>query len=185
MMASSFIVAGSGTSSAALAGITYFLCRNPDKYKNLCDEVRSAFTSEADITLESTSRLSYLKAGIEEGLRLYPPNPSIFPQLVPGKGEEIEGQWVPGGVAVGVHQFSAGPIEPNFKEAEAFIPERWLPRWEGAEFAKDNQAAMQPFSYGPRNCVGVKQVLNQTSPKMMIRSFFFFFFFADRGAQYG
>ncbi|KAK7982106.1 Cytochrome P450 monooxygenase alt3 [Apiospora saccharicola] len=156
MMASSFIVAGSGTSSAALAGITYLLCKNPDKYKNLCDEVRSAFTSEAEITLESTSRLSYLKAAIEEGLRLYPPSPSTFPRFVPpGKGEEIEGQWVPGGAAVGVHQFSAGRMEHNFKDAISFIPERWLPLSQGAEFVNDNRAAMQPFSYGPRNCIGV------------------------------
>ncbi|KAK8090591.1 Cytochrome P450 monooxygenase alt3 [Apiospora phragmitis] len=154
-MASSFIVAGSGTSSAALAGITYFLCRSPDKYQKLCAEIRSAFTSEADITLESTSRLSYLKAIIEEGLRLYPPSPSTFPRFVPGKGEEIEGKWVPGGTAVGVHQFSAGRSSINFKDAKAFIPERWLPLSEGSEFANDNRAAMQPFSYGPRNCIGL------------------------------
>ncbi|KAK8080117.1 Cytochrome P450 monooxygenase alt3 [Apiospora hydei] len=155
MMASSFIVAGSGTSSAALAGITYFLCKSPDKYQKLCDEIRSAFTSEGDITLESTGRLGYLKAVIEEGLRLYPPSPSTFPRFVPGKGEEIEGKWVPGGTAVGVHQFSAGRSSINFKDAKAFIPERWLSLSESSEFVNDNRAAMQPFSYGPRNCIGV------------------------------
>ncbi|KAK8051556.1 Cytochrome P450 monooxygenase alt3 [Apiospora rasikravindrae] len=155
MMASSFIVAGSGISSAALAGITYFLCKSPDKYHKLCDEIRSAFPSEADITLESTSRLGYLKAVIEEGLRLYPPSPSTFPRFVPGRGEEIEGKWVPGGTAVGVHQFSAGRSSINFRDARAFIPERWLSLPDGSDFADDNRAAMQPFSYGPRNCIGV------------------------------
>ncbi|KAK8119161.1 Cytochrome P450 monooxygenase alt3 [Apiospora kogelbergensis] len=155
MMASSFIVAGSGTSASALAGITFLLCRNPDKYQKLCDEIRTAFASEADITLESTSRLGYLKAAIEEGLRLYPPSPSTFPRFVQGKGEEIEGKWVPGGTAVGVHQFSAGRSSLNFKDAKAFIPERWLPPPESSEYANDIRAAVQPFSYGPRNCIGV------------------------------
>ncbi|KAK7927591.1 cytochrome P450 [Apiospora marii] len=134
-MASSFIVAGSGTSSAALAGITYFLGRKPDKYKKLCDEVRSAFTSEADITLESTI---LFRGSFRERERRSKVNGS------------------PGGVAVGVHQFSAGRMEHNFKDAKSFVPERWLPHSEGALFANDNRAAMQPFSYGPRNCIGVK-----------------------------
>ncbi|KAK6852413.1 Cytochrome P450 monooxygenase alt3 [Apiospora arundinis] len=154
-MASSFIVAGSGTSASALAGITFFLCSNPEKYQKLSSEIRSAFASEADITLESTGRLSYLKAVIEEGLRLYPPSPSTFPRFVQGKGEEIEGRWVPGGTAVGVHQFSAGRSSLNFKDAKAFIPERWLPLPEGSEYANDVRSAVQPFSYGPRNCIGV------------------------------
>lgn len=98
IMASAFIVAGSRTSAAALSGMTFFLLRNPPVYRRLVDEIRSAFQKEEDITMVATGQLRYLGAVIEEGLRLYPPSPPALPRFVPGKGEEIDGKWVPGGV---------------------------------------------------------------------------------------
>lgn len=42
-----------------------------------------------------------------------------------------------------------------FKDPLEFVPERWL----GDErYADDQRAAMQPFSVGPRDCVGKKYV---------------------------
>jgi cytochrome P450 len=43
----------------------------------------------------------------------------------------------------------------NFKRPDEFIPERWLPEAEG-EFGSDKKHALQPFSFGPRNCLGKK-----------------------------
>lgn len=153
LMASSFIVAGSGTTSSALTGITYLLGRNPSAYRRLIQEIRTAFTTEEEITLDTTARLTYLRAVIDEGMRLYPPSPSTLPRFVPGKGEVIDGKWVPGGIAVGVHQLSSGRTEVNFKKAEQFVPERWLP---GEEWKGDQRGASMPFSYGARSCVGLK-----------------------------
>jgi cytochrome P450 len=43
--------------------------------------------------------------------------------------------------------------EQNFKDPKLFIPERWM----GDErFANDERTALQPFSVGPRDCVGKK-----------------------------
>jgi cytochrome P450 len=42
----------------------------------------------------------------------------------------------------------------NFALPDSFIPERWT--GEDARFDKDNKAALNPFSYGPRNCLGKK-----------------------------
>ena len=39
--------------------------------------------------------------------------------------------------------------ERNFKHADKFDPERWL-SWNGY----DDQSAFEPFSLGPRNCIG-------------------------------
>jgi len=38
-----------------------------------------------------------------------------------------------------------------FSRVDEYIPERWMG---DPAFAKDNRAALQPFSYGPRNCIG-------------------------------
>lgn len=57
----------------------------------------------------------------------------------------------PSQTAVSVCQWSAFHSESNFKDPEAFIPERWL----GDErFASDKKEALQPFGMGPRGCLG-------------------------------
>ncbi|KAF9870881.1 hypothetical protein CkaCkLH20_11553 [Colletotrichum karsti] len=150
-MASAFIVAGSGTAATALSGITYFLCKSPDKYAKLTEEIRGAFSTEEEITMTSTGELRYLKATIEEGLRIYPPSPSALPRFVPGAGEDIDGKWVPGGTAVGVHQLSASRSKHNWTNPNDFIPERWM---DESSFDSDDRSASQPFSFGPRNCIG-------------------------------
>lgn len=61
-----------------------------------------------------------------------------------------------GQIAVGVNQFTAGSMEWNFKYARSFIPERWLESAKDSEFRNDDKAAIQPFSYGPRSCIGKK-----------------------------
>jgi cytochrome P450 len=171
--------AGNDTSASALTATTFFLLRNPRTYNRLVEEVRSSFTRNEDITMVSTNQLRYLQAVIQESLRLYPPVPCSLPRWVPGKGEIIEGKWVPGGVsdlnkqekkipvrltdsgmypsqiAVGVHQLATNHSERNFHRANEFIPERWLER-KDSEFANDDRAASQPFSVGSRNCIGMK-----------------------------
>ncbi|KAF5724176.1 cytochrome P450 monooxygenase [Fusarium mundagurra] len=154
MLASTFIVAGSGTAAGGLAGITYLLLRNPEALEKLKAEIRTAFTKEEEITMVSVQNCKYLRACISEGMRLYPPTPGTLPRWVPGKGEFIEGRWVPGGYAVGVNQLAAGHSEANFHRASEFLPERWLDIGSDSEFASDDRTASQPFSLGSRNCVG-------------------------------
>ncbi|MBE3046509.1 cytochrome P450 [Candidatus Bathyarchaeota archaeon] len=54
---------------------------------------------------------------------------------------------------VAVWQLAANHSSKNFTKPDEFRPERWLG---DPEFAQDDQAAMQPFSVGPRNCIGRK-----------------------------
>jgi cytochrome P450 len=44
-----------------------------------------------------------------------------------------------------------------FKEPLSFIPERWTG---DQRFVNDKLTAVQPFSVGPRNCLGKKYVVN-------------------------
>ena len=53
----------------------------------------------------------------------------------------------------GIHQLAANRIEANFTRPEEFLPERWLED-APAEFAHDRSDIYQPFSFGPRNCIG-------------------------------
>ena len=96
---STIIIAGSETSATTLSGITYYLTGDPARLQRLVDEVRSAFKTDAEINMTNVGALPYLKACIEESLRVYPPTPAGLPRKVPGKGATIAGRWVPGGVS--------------------------------------------------------------------------------------
>lgn len=89
--------AGSETTATALCGIFYYLGRHPGVYEILAREIRTAFSSESDITIKSTARLSYLVAVIEEVLRIYPPGAETPPRVSPG--DTVGGYYIPKGVS--------------------------------------------------------------------------------------
>jgi cytochrome P450 len=95
-----FMIAGTETTATLLSGLTWHLLRNPDKLKILTSEIRTAFPKEEDITIERLQSLKYLRACVEEGLRIYPPVTNGLGRLVPPGGAEIDGHRVPEGVSV-------------------------------------------------------------------------------------
>lgn len=151
----SLSVAGSESTATLLSGATFFLLTHRHVHDILVKEIRTTFKSEDEITMTSTNDLKYLEAVLTEALRLYPPVAGTLPRQVPPGGETIDGAYVPSGTSVGVNHFSAYHHPQNFYRADDFLPERWLPGIrDAAPFDKDNRACMQPFSFGPRNCLG-------------------------------
>jgi cytochrome P450 len=150
-----FLVAGSETTATTLSGATHFLLRNPSAYTKLAAEIRSRFSSPDEITMEEVNKLEYLIAVFQETLRLYPPVATGFPRVVPAGGDNISGHYIPGGTSVYCSQHAMYHSERNFKDPELFVPERWL----GEERYKDDKrSTLNPFSFGPRNCLGKKYV---------------------------
>ncbi|KIN02897.1 hypothetical protein OIDMADRAFT_160486 [Oidiodendron maius Zn] len=145
------VIAGSETTATILSGVTYLLLETPNVMAKVVHEVRSSFNNDDEITINSACGLKYMIACLEEALRIYPPAPTGFPRIVPEGGDLIAGKWVPGGTVAGVSIVAAHHSPGNFRDPESFIPERFLgdPR-----FATDNKGALNPFSTGPRNCIG-------------------------------
>lgn len=141
------VVAGSETTATALAGITNCLLQNRDILNRLVEEIRGGFSHETEITAESVSKLPYLNAVIEEGLRLCPPVALGMPRVVPPGGSEVCGHWLPGGTFVSASQYGSNRCSSNFPSPNAFLPSRWL---DGSPIS----LAFNPFSLGPRNCLG-------------------------------
>ena len=77
---------------------------------------------------------------------------------MPKGGELIDGRFVPGGTTVGVHQHAAYHLVENFHRPDDFCPERWLKegREKDSPFRNDSLGVVQPFSHGPRTCLGIK-----------------------------
>ncbi|BCS30689.1 cytochrome P450 [Aspergillus puulaauensis] len=148
-----FMVAGTETTATALSGLTYLLLKNPDKLEELTTEIRSAFKNSEGITIQALARLEYLNACFQEGLRMYPPVPLGPPRVVPHTSAEVCGKVLPGGTICYVSNYAAYSSERNFKDADRFLPERWM---DNPRYASDNKSVLQPFSFGPRNCLGKK-----------------------------
>ncbi|KAH6694935.1 cytochrome P450 ClCP1 [Leptodontidium sp. MPI-SDFR-AT-0119] len=138
------ILAGSETIATALSGTTYYLLKTPAALKKVTEEVRNAFEKEEDINfLNCAAKLPYTLACFTEGLRFYPPGPTT---------------------CVGVHALAASHSPSNFHLPTSFIPERWFLEVVNdptSPFHNDRRGASQPFSFGPRNCLGKSLAYNE------------------------
>lgn len=100
-------------------------------------------------------------ACLKEALRYYPPVAGEMPRLVPKGGAHITGAFVPEGTMVAAAQYPMNHCSRNFSDSFSFKPERFL---KPEKFPDDNFDALQPFSYGPRNCIGRKSVTSHIHP---------------------
>lgn len=151
----SLSIAGSESTATLLAGVTFHILTHRHIYVKLVDEIRTAYATEDGITLSRINGLEYLDAVLMETLRIYPPVAITLPRVIPPGGERIDGVYVPAGTTVGVNPFACFRHPRNFYRPNDFLPERWLPeKCNSAPFDRDNRACLQPFSYGPRNCLG-------------------------------
>ncbi|KAH8662498.1 cytochrome P450 monooxygenase [Xylariales sp. PMI_506] len=145
------IVAGSETTASTLCGVTFLLCKNQGALSKLCDEVRSSFENEHDITLLTVQKLDYMLAVLNESMRIYPAAAGSVPRRIHEGGENICGYYIPENSIVDIWHWAMYHNPNNFSQPESFIPERWL---DDPRFANDKRHGFQPFSTGGRNCLG-------------------------------
>jgi len=150
------MIAGTETTATLLSGLTYHLLTNHAKLDKLTHEVRTTFRTVDDITIERLQGLPYLNACIEEGLRMYPPVAPGMPRRTPeGPNTNIDGHDVPPGTRVLVTNLAANRNSKNWRNPYSFAPERWVPDDpESYLYAGDKKHGFQPFSTGPRACLG-------------------------------
>ncbi|KAK1757808.1 isotrichodermin C-15 hydroxylase [Echria macrotheca] len=148
------VLGGSETTATTLSGATYMLATHPDKLEKLKTEVRGAFKSVDEINMASVNKLSYMLAVLTEALRLYPPVSSGLCRVVPPGGANIAGRWVAGGTYVEVQHWSINHSSDHWADPWEFKPERFLRSEDSSAKSGDVIEALQPFSAGPRNCIG-------------------------------
>ncbi|ETN41942.1 uncharacterized protein HMPREF1541_03881 [Cyphellophora europaea CBS 101466] len=155
------VIAGSETTTTALAGMMYYLTKSPRVLKKLTEEIRTAFPTAADITTKNAVKLRYLNGAVEEALRLFIPAPSLPPRIVPKSGHKIGGEWIPGGTGVTIANYHNSHSDEFFDNASDFRPERWIDGGEGSHTKRHVKNAYSAFSAGPRNCVGKTLALTE------------------------
>jgi cytochrome P450 len=140
------LIAGHETSGATLCWLGYLLAQSPDAMAKVAEEVDSVLQGRS-ATLEDVQSLTFLRAAVDEALRLFPPAYGLFPRrairdVIAGEVKIKRGDlvmltpWV-------THR------DPRwFEDPDVFRPARFLraPTWP--------TYAYFPFGAGPRSCVG-------------------------------
>lgn len=148
-----FNAAGENT-EIALTNIIWLMAKNPCTVKKLRGELDDAFKKhdfKGNIPpSEIVKDLPYLRACIDEGIRLRPSLPGGLPRIVPKGGLMVSGHWLEEGTTVSVSTHTVHRDERIFfEEAEKYIPDRWL-----RENASELQRGFLGFSQGGRACLG-------------------------------
>ncbi|KAJ9133804.1 Cytochrome P450 [Pleurostoma richardsiae] len=146
-----FNAAGENTEIAA-TNVVWLLARTPRAAARLREELDGAFDRLAAPIprYDDVKDLPYLRACIDEALRLRPSIEGGLPRLVPPEGMRVDGMWLEGGTTVSVSTHTVHRDSTIFHEdPDEYVPERWL---------RDDANAMQrgflAFSQGGRACIG-------------------------------
>ena len=150
--ANNLIIAGSDTTATALSATVFYLTHNPHALRKVKDELKKAFAGLDIEDVRSGPTLTsckYLKACIDEAMRMTPPVPGILPRVVLPGGINVDGHSIPAGVEIGVSAHALHHNSSHFSDSFEYRPERFL----DAE-AEDTLKCFAPFSTGPRTCIG-------------------------------
>lgn len=152
------IIAGSDTTSISLCGFFFYLVHYPRVYAKLVNHIRSTFASVDEIVEgQKLSSCQYLRACLDEAMRLTPAGPSEFSRTILPGGLVIDGEFFPEGVNVGAAGWSDGHNDETYGDSNIYRPERWIVDEENgvtADSVAYIKSCFHPFSSGPRNCVG-------------------------------
>jgi cytochrome P450 len=151
------ISAGADTTSLTISASLFYLLHSPATLATLTREIRSTFSSLDSIHPgHALSSCVYLRACIDETLRLAPPVPSHLPREVLAGGLHVDGEFLPRGTVVGTAPWAIHHSATYFPDPFAFRPERWISTDddETADGVSTARAAFCAFSLGPRGCVG-------------------------------
>ena len=151
------ISAGADTTSLTISASLFYLLHNPDTLATLTREIRSTFSSLDSIQSgRALSSCAYLRACIDETLRLAPSVPSHLPREVLPGGLHVDGEFLPPGTVVGTAPWAIHHSATYFPGPFAFRPERWISTDDNkfADGISTARAAFCAFSLGSRGCAG-------------------------------
>ncbi|KAF5269233.1 hypothetical protein FQR65_LT02534 [Abscondita terminalis] len=151
----SFFIAGQETTTIILSCLLHELCVNIDIQERVRKEINEVLEEYGELKYESINQMKYLDMVISEALRKYPvlgiiQRKCIEDSVIPETNFKIERGT---NIIVPIHGLLFD--ENYFPDPNKFDPERFSE----ANKHKVNPYVYQPFSLGPRNCIGKRFAL--------------------------
>jgi cytochrome P450 len=144
-----------------MSSTLFYLMHSPSALARLQEEVRPRFDNVESIragTALSTCR--WLRACIDEAMRMSPGVPGLLPREVLSNGVTIAGEWFAPGTDLGASHYAMHHNEELYPESFAYRPQRWIigdsvdGHVTSAEDVARAESGFCPFSVGQRGCVG-------------------------------
>jgi cytochrome P450 len=146
-----------------MAATLFYLVRSKSALERVTAEVRSKFGNVEDIVHGPVlNSCTYLRACIDEAMRMSPSVGGILPREVLTGGMTVDGHKLPAGTVIGTPHYTIHHNESYYPSAYSYVPERWIAgemnSLTGRPTTEDEVAlassAFCPFSVGPRGCIG-------------------------------
>jgi len=162
------LIAGHDTTASTLTFVVFLLSLHPDVFKRLRAEVLEVVGPTERPTYENIRDMKYLRAVLNETLRLYPPGPvnsrfSINETTLPEGGKDGKPIYFPPKAfilfsTINMHRRKDlwGP------DADEFDPDRFIDH-RVREYLVENPFIFLPFGAGPRICLGQQFAYNEMS----------------------
>lgn len=145
--------AGADTTAIAMSSIIGHMIRSPRVYQKLTSEIDTAIADgelSVPVKYKEAIKLPYLRACINEGMRMHPSVGLSMPRESPPGGITINDTYIPEGYNVGINPAVVHYDTDWFgADAEHYNPDRWL-----GEDAQHMEKAMLHFGIGTRICIG-------------------------------
>ncbi|CAL1388094.1 unnamed protein product [Linum trigynum] len=162
-------LAGTETTSTTIEWAMSELMRHPSVMQRAQDEVRRTFCGKIYVNEEGLHNLTYLDLVIQESLRLHPAIPLLLPREARER-VEILGYEIPSQTKVIINAWAIGRDPRCWREADKFIPERFLDR---PSDYNGNNLEFIPFGSGRRMCPGMSFGL--ATVKLMLTNLLYHF----------
>ncbi|KAF9650971.1 cytochrome P450 [Thelephora ganbajun] len=162
------LIAGRDTTASTLTFMVFLLSLHPEVFERLRAEVLEVVGPTERPTYENIREMKYLRAVLNETLRIYPPAPfnvrtSINETTLPEGGKDGKPIYVPAQTFI-----SFSPIIMHRRkdlwgpDADEFDPDRFIDDRMKKYFVP-NPFIFLPFNTGPRICLGQQFAYNEMS----------------------
>ncbi|KAI1786673.1 cytochrome P450 monooxygenase pc-3 [Ganoderma leucocontextum] len=162
------LLAGRDTTAAALTFGVYLLCQHPHILKRLREEIAEHVGFQRRPTYDDVRNMKYLRAFLNETLRLYPPVPfdirfSIKEGTLPNADPTGKPIYIPAKTAISysIINMHRDPVYWG-PTAQEFDPDRFIDERVG-KYLVPNPFIFLPFNAGPRICLGQQFAYNEMS----------------------
>ncbi|TFY59598.1 hypothetical protein EVG20_g7724 [Dentipellis fragilis] len=157
------MLAGRDTTSSTLTFCIYMLSQHPDVMQRLREEILSVVGSNRGPTIDEVRQMKYLRAVINETLRLFPPVTAIKDTVWQPQGTGQKRFFIPAGTrciySVYLMHRRTDLWGPDALE---FDPDRFIDDRLG-KYITRNPFIFLPFNAGPRICLGQQFAYNEVS----------------------
>lgn len=132
----------------------YYLIRNPDTLAKLRRELDTTLSPGDHIApWQKVKGLSYLRACIDEAMRLAPPVATeLIRRTPPDREVIIDGHLIPPDTHVSIAAYTSHRDPQIFPAPESYNPDRWMAK--GSNNLRKMLGVFMPFSAGTRGCIG-------------------------------